>query len=56
MSYRSHNCGELRLSDAGKTVKLSGWVQIGRDFGGLPGGRRRLTLGRGGRPVDAAIT
>jgi len=35
MSYRSHNCGELRLSDAGKTVKLSGWVQIGRDFGGL---------------------
>ena len=35
MSYRSHNCGELRLSDAGKTVQLSGWVQIGRDFGGL---------------------
>ncbi len=35
MSYRTHNCGELRLSDAGKAVKLSGWVQAGRDFGGL---------------------
>ncbi len=35
MSYRTHNCGELRLGDAGKVVKLSGWVQTGRDFGGL---------------------
>ena len=33
--FRTHNCGELRLSDAGKQVSLSGWVQIGRDFGGL---------------------
>ncbi|MBX2928351.1 MAG: aspartate--tRNA ligase [Saprospiraceae bacterium] len=35
MSYRTHHCGELRLSDVGKEVKLSGWVQTGRDFGGL---------------------
>jgi aspartyl-tRNA synthetase len=35
MSYRTHNCGELRLSDAGIQVSLSGWVQTSRDFGGL---------------------
>ncbi|CAN5310714.1 aspartate--tRNA ligase [soil metagenome] len=32
---RSHTCGELRLSDAGKKITLSGWVQTSRDFGGL---------------------
>ena len=30
---RSHNCGELKLSDVNKTVKLSGWVQKVRDKG-----------------------
>ncbi len=32
---RSHNCGELRIGDVGESVKLSGWVQISRDFGAL---------------------
>ncbi len=33
--YRTHTCGELSLSDAGKTVTLSGWVQRSRDLGGM---------------------
>lgn len=33
--HRTHNCGELRLSDKGKKVVLSGWVQRTRDKGGL---------------------
>jgi len=33
--YRSHNCGELRISDVGKQVRLSGWVQANRDFGAM---------------------
>ncbi len=31
--YRTHNCGALRLADVGKTVILSGWVDITRAFG-----------------------
>ena len=33
--YRSHNCGELKSSDVGSTVRLSGWVHRKRDHGGL---------------------
>ncbi|WP_421859439.1 aspartate--tRNA ligase [Oricola sp.] len=33
--YRSHTCGALRKSDAGSTVRLSGWVHRVRDHGGL---------------------
>ena len=33
--YRTHTCGELRLTDAGKQVTLSGWVQRVRDLGGM---------------------
>ena len=33
--HRSHTCGELRISDIGKTVILSGWVQRSRDLGGM---------------------
>ncbi len=33
--YRTHNCGELRISDTKKEVILSGWVQKIRDKGGM---------------------
>nr|WP_268842217.1 aspartate--tRNA ligase [Pseudoflavonifractor phocaeensis] len=33
--HRSHYCGDLRLTDAGKTVSVCGWVQRQRDLGGL---------------------
>jgi aspartyl-tRNA synthetase len=32
---RTHNCGELRASDAGKRVLLMGWVYKRRDHGGV---------------------
>lgn len=33
--YRDTTCGELRLSDAGKKVKIAGWVQRSRKMGGM---------------------
>ena len=33
--YRTKTCGELRLSDKGKTVTLAGWVQRSRKMGGM---------------------
>lgn len=33
--YRTHTCGELRISDVGKQVTLSGWVQRTRKLGGM---------------------
>ena len=33
--YRTHTCGDLRRSDAGRQVVLSGWVQRSRDLGGM---------------------
>ncbi len=34
MQYRTHTCNELRLSDAGKKVRLSGWMENVREVGG----------------------
>jgi len=33
--YRTHTCSQLRTSDAGATVKLSGWIFRMRDHGGI---------------------
>ncbi len=33
--YRTHTCGELRLSDEGKQITLSGWIQRSRNLGGM---------------------
>ena len=33
--FRTHTCGELRISDANKQVTLSGWVQRSRKMGGM---------------------
>lgn len=34
-AYRTHNCGALRASDTGSSVRLSGWIHRKRDHGGL---------------------
>lgn len=32
---RTHNCGELKLSNIGDNVTLCGWIQKSRDLGGM---------------------
>ncbi len=34
-AYRTHTCNDLRASDAGQTVRISGWVHRVRDHGQL---------------------
>ena len=34
MQNRTHTCNELRITDAGKNVRLSGWVENVREVGG----------------------
>ncbi|HRH61402.1 MAG TPA: aspartate--tRNA ligase, partial [Chitinophagaceae bacterium] len=33
--YRTHTCGELRLTDVNMEIKLAGWVQTVRKFGAI---------------------
>ena len=33
MQSRTHTCGELRITDAGKKVQLSGWMENFREVG-----------------------
>lgn len=33
--YKTHNCNEISLEDVGKKVRIAGWVETIRDFGGL---------------------
>jgi aspartyl-tRNA synthetase len=34
-AYRTHSCADLRSSDVGSTVRLSGWIHRKRDHGGV---------------------
>ena len=34
MQYRTHTCGELRIGDSGKHVRLSGWIENIREVSG----------------------
>jgi aspartyl-tRNA synthetase len=34
-AYRTHSCADLRKSDVGSTVRLSGWIHRKRDHGGV---------------------
>ena len=34
-AYRTDTCGALRLADAGRVARLSGWVHRKRDHGQL---------------------
>lgn len=33
--YRTKTCGDLKISNVGETVELSGWIQKIRNLGGM---------------------
>ena len=33
--FKTHTCNEISLEDVGKKVRIAGWVETIRDFGGL---------------------
>src|SRR5690348_10516857 len=33
--YRTHTCGELRITNTGQQVTLAGWIQTIRKFGSI---------------------
>ena len=33
--YRTRKCSEIGLQDVGQKVRIAGWVETIRDFGGL---------------------
>ena len=35
LTYRTHTCGALRAADAGRSVRLQGWIHRVRDLGGV---------------------
>src|SRR4030095_186490 len=35
LNYGTHTCGALRAADAGRSVRLQGWVHRVRDLGGV---------------------
>src|SRR5690606_23851056 len=43
--YRTHHCGELRLSHINEEVTLSGWTDKSRDLGGMTVIERRDRYG-----------
>ena len=34
-TFRTHNCGDLTVTDINSEVKISGWLNKKRDHGGL---------------------
>jgi len=34
-TYRTHNCGQLRMENVGSSIRLSGWTQRVREMGGM---------------------
>lgn len=59
---RTHNCGQLRLTDNGQAVTLAGWVQSCRNLGGLlfialrdHNGLTQLVINLASQPSIAAL-